>query len=169
MSRRVFNPMFQVTRSLRESGVNAGQSGARLSEHLTHRDPRPEHKKLLREARKDPELYVCRFSKLCLLFFSSTNICFMLPGSLHPHGSYSRRLWMVPTSFLGSHHWRDQSLQDRRHRAMERWRRRQHWEIPLPRASNSRQRSKCQGCTFSFEHSHRTQRQFAQGKLEQAS
>ncbi|TIA59076.1 hypothetical protein D6C77_05097 [Aureobasidium pullulans] len=58
MSRRFFNPMFQVTRSLRESGVNAGQSGARLSEHLTHRDPRPEHKKLLREARKDPELYI---------------------------------------------------------------------------------------------------------------
>lgn len=110
MSRRFFNPMFQMTRSLRESGVNAGQSGARLSEHLTHRDPRPEHKKLLREARKDPELYVCRVSKLCLLFFSSTNIFIMLPGSLHPYGSYSRRLWMVPTPFLGSHHWRDQSL-----------------------------------------------------------
>jgi hypothetical protein len=30
-----------------------------MSESLTHKDPRPEGKKLMKEARKDPELYVC--------------------------------------------------------------------------------------------------------------
>ncbi|THY96292.1 hypothetical protein D6C92_03969 [Aureobasidium pullulans] len=133
MSRRFFNPMFQVTRSLRESGVNAGQSGARLSEHLTHRDPRPEHKKLLREARKDPELYV---------------LYILTAATVGAYGWYQPHFWAAITGetkvskIEGTEPWKDGaegSTGKYRYHARE-----------------------SQGCTFSFEHSHRTQRQFAQ-------
>ena len=50
--------MFRATKALRASGVNAGEPAPKLSQQLTHNDPRPEHKKLVKEARKDPELYV---------------------------------------------------------------------------------------------------------------
>ncbi|KAH0365225.1 hypothetical protein KCU65_g6233, partial [Aureobasidium melanogenum] len=40
------------------SGWNAGEGGARPSQMLTHTDPRAEHKKLVKEARRDPELYI---------------------------------------------------------------------------------------------------------------
>ncbi|KAH0036113.1 hypothetical protein KCU78_g1936, partial [Aureobasidium melanogenum] len=59
MSRRIFRPFFSVTKPLRSpSGWNAGEGGAKPSQMLTHTDPRAEHKKLVREARKDPELWV---------------------------------------------------------------------------------------------------------------
>jgi hypothetical protein len=63
MSRRSLHQMFYATRSLRAPGVNAGEGGAKTSEPLTHEpltngNTRPERKKLMKEARKDPELYV---------------------------------------------------------------------------------------------------------------
>ncbi|KAG9522676.1 hypothetical protein KCU73_g11464, partial [Aureobasidium melanogenum] len=59
MSRRIFRPLLSVTKPLKSpSGWNAGEGGAKPSQMLTHTDPRAEHKKLVREARKDPELWV---------------------------------------------------------------------------------------------------------------
>ncbi|KAH0337211.1 hypothetical protein KCU81_g8206, partial [Aureobasidium melanogenum] len=59
MSRRMFRPLFSATKPLKTpSGINAGEGGARPSHMLTHTDPRAEHKKIIKEARKDPELYI---------------------------------------------------------------------------------------------------------------
>jgi hypothetical protein len=58
MSRRFTHRMFHVTKSLRAPSLNAGKGSAKISEPLTHKDSRPEGKKLMKEARKDPELYV---------------------------------------------------------------------------------------------------------------
>ncbi|KAK6006564.1 hypothetical protein QM012_006974 [Aureobasidium pullulans] len=59
MSKRIFRPLFSATKPLKHpSGWNAGQGGAKPSQMLTHTDPRAEHKKLVKEARKDPELWV---------------------------------------------------------------------------------------------------------------
>jgi hypothetical protein len=65
MSRRFPQQMFHATRLLRASGVNAGKGSAKIKEPLTHEpltneNTRPERKKLMKEARKDPELYVSR-------------------------------------------------------------------------------------------------------------
>jgi hypothetical protein len=40
------------------SGYNAGEGGVKLDKNFIPRDPRPESKKLMKEIRKDPELYV---------------------------------------------------------------------------------------------------------------
>ncbi|CAD0113335.1 unnamed protein product, partial [Aureobasidium uvarum] len=59
MSKQLFRPLFSATKSHRcPSGINAGEGGAKPSQMLTHTDPRADHKKLLKEAKKDPELYV---------------------------------------------------------------------------------------------------------------
>lgn len=59
MSRRIFRPLFSATKPLKSpSGINAGEGGARPGQMLTHTDPRAEHRKIIKEARKDPELYV---------------------------------------------------------------------------------------------------------------
>ncbi|KAG9942436.1 hypothetical protein KCU85_g9204, partial [Aureobasidium melanogenum] len=59
MSRRMFRPLFSATKPLKSpSGINAGEGGARPSHMLTHTDPRAEHRKIIKEARKDPELYI---------------------------------------------------------------------------------------------------------------
>lgn len=48
--------MFRATRSLRASGINAGEGGS-LSRDPRNR-PTGEHKKLMKEIKKDPEIYV---------------------------------------------------------------------------------------------------------------
>ncbi|KAG9698976.1 hypothetical protein KCU95_g3083, partial [Aureobasidium melanogenum] len=59
MSKGVFRPLFSMTKPMKSpSGWNAGEGGARPSQMLTHTDPRAEHKKIIKEARKDPELYI---------------------------------------------------------------------------------------------------------------
>ncbi|KAI4746014.1 hypothetical protein E4T50_03603 [Aureobasidium sp. EXF-12298] len=59
MSRRFAQQMFRTTRSLRTpSGYNAGEGGVKLDKNFIPRDPRPESKKLMKEIRKDPELYI---------------------------------------------------------------------------------------------------------------
>lgn len=59
MSRRIFRPLLSATKPLKSpSGWNAGEGGAKPSQMLTHTDPRAEHRKLVKEARKDPELWV---------------------------------------------------------------------------------------------------------------
>jgi hypothetical protein len=59
MSRRFSQQMFRATGSLRTpSGYNAGEGGVKLDKGFIPRDPRPESKKLMKEIRKDPELYV---------------------------------------------------------------------------------------------------------------
>jgi hypothetical protein len=65
MSKKFPQQMFHATRSLRASGVHAGKGSAKIKESLTHEpltneNTRPERKKLMKEARKDPELYVSR-------------------------------------------------------------------------------------------------------------
>ncbi|KAH0279495.1 hypothetical protein KCU91_g1720, partial [Aureobasidium melanogenum] len=59
MSKGAFRPLFSMTKPMKSpSGWNAGEGGARPSQMLTHTDPRAEHKKIIKEARKDPELYI---------------------------------------------------------------------------------------------------------------
>lgn len=63
MSFRLIRPLFRASQTLRSSGINAGEPSPKLSQQLTHADPRQDHKRLWREARKDPELHVCIFPK----------------------------------------------------------------------------------------------------------
>ncbi|KAI5265062.1 hypothetical protein E4T47_08619 [Aureobasidium subglaciale] len=99
MSRRFFYQMFSLTKSLRTpSGVNAGEGGATLREHLTHRDPRPEAKKLHKEIKKDPEIYI---------------LYALTAATVGAYGYYQPHLWASITGetrtskIEGSEPWKD--------------------------------------------------------------